>query len=188
MYSRNLLPLIGIISFFWFGYFICTVPVVIVQAADVPPDPVVEINDVVKLNYTLWVDTIRYDDQSGTVYVHDPSDPVFPPEIIEQFPAIYLPPNTGFFEALLGMKAGESKNINILFSQGKAFNNVNDALYGEDLFYTIHLLELVFDASTVTASFSSSASTGSSTPSLTSSFTYLPTLGLVVIYLCYRKK
>ncbi len=161
---------------------------VVIQATDVPPSPVVEINDVVDLNYTLWVDNILYDEQSGYVYVHDPSDPVIPSEIFDQFPAIYLPPNTGFFEALLGMKPGDSKNINILFSQGKAFNNVNDPLYGEDLFYTIYLLELILDASTLTSSFSSSATTGSSIPSLTSSYTYFSTLALMVIYLYYRKR
>lgn len=188
MFSKNLLPLIGIISFFCFGCFTCTVPVVIIQAADVPPDPVVEINDVVKLNYTLWVDNIRYDDQSGTVYVHDPSDSIVPLEIIENFPDVRLLPNTGFFEAILGMKAGETKNVAVLFSEGKGFNNEGDPLYGEDLFYTIHLQEIVFDSSASNPSSSRITTIGTTTPSITSSFSYLSIFWLVVIFLRYRKR
>jgi hypothetical protein len=162
-------------------------PVVSFQATDVSPTPVVEVNDVVDLNYTLWVDNMLQDQQRGLVYVQDPIDRTIPPEMVKQFPALYLPPNTGFFDALLGMKAGETKDVIILFSEGKAFNNVNDSLYGEDLFYTIHILELVFDAPAVTPS-SSSAATSPSSPSLTAGFSYVSVLGLVVIYLGYRKK
>jgi hypothetical protein len=50
-------------------------------------------------------------------------------------------------EALLNMKAGDTKNVDIPFSSGKAFNNISDRLYGKNLFYQIHLQKILVDAS-----------------------------------------
>ncbi|MFX0171228.1 MAG: hypothetical protein ACFE9L_04855 [Candidatus Hodarchaeota archaeon] len=118
-----------------------------VTAIEVTPDTVVEMDDVLLLNYTLWVDNEIDTQLDGTVYVHDPADSKVPSEINETFPEIHTPPNLGFMEALLGMKAGETKNVDIPFNSGKGFNNISYYLYGKDLFYRIYLKEILLDAS-----------------------------------------
>lgn len=118
-----------------------------IEAVEVTPDTTVEEKDVVLLNYTLWVDNIVDDKQNGTVYVHDPEDSTVPSDIYKKYPDIHTPPNRGFMESLFGKKAGDIWTVTILFSSGKAFNNVSDRLYGEDLFYEIHLQKILVDAS-----------------------------------------
>jgi hypothetical protein len=107
--------------------------------------------DVVHVNYTLFIVNVKVDNQEGTIYVEDPDiiDKVgVPNTIIEEFPDVFAPPNLGFVEGLLGMKAGtEEKNHLVEFSSGKAFNNVTDPHYGDDLFYVIRLEEILLDAS-----------------------------------------
>lgn len=115
------------------------------KAIEVTPDTVVEMKDIVIVNYTLWVQKVRTDDQEGKLYVVDP-DTLVPNSIIEEHPDIRVPPNVGFREALLGMKAGETKSVEVDASKG--FTNITDELYGEDLFYEIRLLEILVDAST----------------------------------------
>ena len=112
---------------------------------EVTPNTTVELKDVVIVNYTLYIDTDIIDKQEGIVYVEDPDKPV-PGKIIEQFPNIRVPPNIGFLEGLIGMKANENKTLEVLSDSGKAFNNFSDPLYGEDLFYQIILLEILLDA------------------------------------------
>ncbi|MFX0205740.1 MAG: hypothetical protein ACFFDT_07105 [Candidatus Hodarchaeota archaeon] len=118
-----------------------------VTAIEVTPDTVVELDDVVLLNYTLWVNNNIDTQLNGTVYVHDPADSKVPSEINKSFPKIHTPPCYGFMEALLGMKAGDTKNVDIPFISGKGFNNASYYLYGEDLFYQIYLQKILLDAS-----------------------------------------
>ena len=108
-----------------------------------------EMEDVVIVNYTLWVDNNREDDQEGTVYVVDPDQPV-PNSIIEQYPDIKVPPNVGFREAMIGMVAGSNKQIDIPPSSGKGFINTSDPFYGKLLTYQIRLLEILYDSSSPT--------------------------------------
>jgi hypothetical protein len=116
------------------------------DAIDVTPNTRVEMEDVVIVNYTLWVENIREDDQEGTVYVVDPDQPV-PSSIIEQYPDIKVPPNVGFREAMLGMLAGGYKQVDISPTSGKGFTNVSDPFYGKLLTYQIRLLEILYDSS-----------------------------------------
>jgi len=116
-----------------------------IEALEVTPNTTVELKDVVIVNYTLYIGTDIIDKQEGIVYVEDPDDPV-PGEILGEFPDIRVPPNIGFLEGILGMRANETKTLEVLFSSGKAFNNFTDPLYGEDLFYQIRLKEILLDA------------------------------------------
>lgn len=120
-----------------------------VEALEVTPETIVELNDVVVLNYTLWVDNTIDDIQNGTVYVHDPSDSTVPAELYERFPDIHTPPNAGFMEALIGMRARETKTVTIPAFSSKGFTNTSDRLYGKELFYQIHLREILVDATTL---------------------------------------
>ncbi|NHJ00791.1 MAG: hypothetical protein EAX86_01560 [Candidatus Heimdallarchaeota archaeon] len=119
-------------------------PLQLSYALEVTPNTVVELQDVVVVNYTLWVNNVRQDDQEGTVYVNDPSEPV-PGKIVEEFPDIKVPPNIGFMEALVGMKAEDEDNV--VVPPEKGFTNTTDVFYGEELFYQIRLLEILKDAS-----------------------------------------
>ncbi|MHA1330995.1 MAG: hypothetical protein ACTSR2_07955, partial [Candidatus Hodarchaeales archaeon] len=103
-----------------------------------------EIGDVVVVNYTLIVDTVKVDNQEGIVYVEDPEQKV-PDKIVAEYPDIYKVPNIGFMEGLLGMRAGQNKTWEVPSSKG--FTNVSDPLYGENLFYIIFLKEILYDAS-----------------------------------------
>lgn len=116
------------------------------DAIDITPDTRVEMEDVVIVNYTLWVENTRADDQEGTVYVVDPDQPV-PNNIIEQYPDIRVPPNVGFREAMLGMVAGGYKQVDITPTSGKGFTNVSDPFYGKLLTYQIRLIEILYDSS-----------------------------------------
>ncbi|MFX0182797.1 MAG: hypothetical protein ACFE95_06900 [Candidatus Hodarchaeota archaeon] len=122
-----------------------------VTAIEVTPNTTVEENDVVILNYTLWVkdegEWIIDDKQNGTVYVHDPADSQVPNEIFDIYPNITVPPCYGFYEGMKGMRAGDSRTLEIDFNSGKAFNNVSDRLFGEDLVYDIYLQKILLDAS-----------------------------------------
>ncbi|MFX1516072.1 MAG: hypothetical protein ACFFC6_07180 [Promethearchaeota archaeon] len=120
------------------------------QAIEVTPNTRVGLHDVARVNYTLWIEANIVDNQEGPVYVEDPDkieDEGVPESIWRNFPDVWAPPNLGFMEALLGMKAGEEKPITIQWESGKAFNNLSDSHYGEDLFYQIRLLEILHDAS-----------------------------------------
>ncbi len=118
-----------------------------VHALEVTPDTIVELDDVVKLNYTLWIGAgDPVEQQNGTVWVHDPDDPNAPSEIFEQYPDLFVPPNVGFMENIIGMQADTYRTFDILFSSGKAFNNATDPFYTEDLFYEVYLEEILLDA------------------------------------------
>ena len=117
-----------------------------VRALEVTPDTIVELNDVVKLNYTLWIEAgDPVEQQNGTVWVHDPDDPNAPSELYEQFPDLFVPPNLGFMENILGMKANTFKTFDISFSSGKAFNNATDPFYNYDLSYLVYLEDILLD-------------------------------------------
>ena len=116
---------------------------------EVTPETRVEKNDVVKLNYTLYIDTAIVEQQNGTVWVHDPNDPNAPNELYEQFPDLTVPPNVGFLNGILGMRAGDSWNFDVFFSSGEAFNNDTDPFYLEDLFYEVVLLEILIDVTEI---------------------------------------
>ncbi|PWI48210.1 hypothetical protein CEE45_07835 [Candidatus Heimdallarchaeota archaeon B3_Heim] len=116
---------------------------------DVTPETLVELNDVVKLNYTLWIETAIVERQNGTVWVHNPDDPNAPNELYEQFPDLTVPPNVGFLNAILGMKAGDTKTFDVLFSSGEAFNNITDPFYLEDLVYQVSLSEILLDTTEI---------------------------------------
>jgi hypothetical protein len=121
------------------------------QAIDVTPNTKVDWHDVVRVNYTLWIEADIVDNQEGPIYVEDPDkieqDGV-PESLIEEFPDVFAPPNLGFVEGVLGMKAGEEKTHTIRWESGKAFNKINDSHYGEDLFYQIRVKRILLDAST----------------------------------------
>ncbi|MFX0125678.1 MAG: hypothetical protein ACFFAE_18790 [Candidatus Hodarchaeota archaeon] len=121
------------------------------QAIDVTPNTKVEMHDVVRVNYTLWIEENIVDNQEGPIYVEDPDvieqDGV-PESIIEEFPDVFAPPNLGFVEGVLGMKAGEEKSYSVEWASGKAFNKINDTHYGKDLFYLIRIKKILLDAST----------------------------------------
>ncbi len=118
-----------------------------VRALEITPDTTVGLNDVVKLNYTLWIGADDpVEQQNGTVWVHDPDDPNAPSELYEQFPDLFVPPNVGFMENIIGMKADTNRTFDILFSSGKAFNNASDPWYDENLFYLVYLEEILLDA------------------------------------------
>ncbi|MHA1994747.1 MAG: hypothetical protein ACW97Z_09415 [Candidatus Hodarchaeales archaeon] len=119
------------------------------SALDVTPDTLVELNDVVKLNYTLWVKTAIVEQQNGTVWVHDPNDPSAPSELYEQFPDLTVPPNVGFLHGILGMKAGNTKTFDVYFLSGEAFNNITDPFYLEDLVYQVTLSEILLDVTEI---------------------------------------
>lgn len=148
---------LGLILFLVVSFLLASSPTVIdtCQAIEVTPNTRVEMHDVVLVNYTLWIKENVTDKQEGPVYVKNPDlieqDGV-PESIIEEFPDVWAPPNLGFVEGILGMKAGEEKNWEVLFSSKKAINNVNDSLYGEDLFYKIRLKKILLDASPPTVS------------------------------------
>ncbi len=132
-----LLLFIGLFS--WFSPNVIKIS----HAIEVTPETIVEMNDVVIVNYTLWIVNDRMDDQEGTVYVADP-DELVPGSIIEEFPDIRVPPNVGFRKALLGMKAGETKDVPIAPEEG--FTNISDPFYGRPLFYNIRLIKILLDA------------------------------------------
>jgi hypothetical protein len=117
-----------------------------VRALEVTPETEVGLNDVVKLNYTLWIETDPVEQQNGTVWVHDPDDPNAPSELYEQFPDLFVPPNLGFMENILGMKANTFRNFVIAYSSGKAFNNATDPFHLYDLTYLVYLEEILLDA------------------------------------------
>ncbi|MFX0085071.1 MAG: hypothetical protein ACFFAU_05295 [Candidatus Hodarchaeota archaeon] len=144
-YKKNLI-FFSITSFFCMSLLFFSYSTEQTDAKEITPDTRVEMEDVVIVNYTLWVENIREDDQEGTVYVVDPDQPV-PNTIIEQYPDIKVPPNVGFREAMLGMVAGGYKQVDIPPSSGKGFINISDPLYGKLLTYQIRLLEILYDAS-----------------------------------------
>ncbi len=115
------------------------------SALEVTPDTRIELNDVVKLNYTLWVNLVIEEIQNGTVWVHDPNDPNAPPELYEQYPFLTVPPNVGFMKGILGMRAGETDTFDISFTSGEAFNNESDPFYLEDLTYQVTISEILLD-------------------------------------------
>ena len=83
------------------------------QAVDVTPNTKIEMHDVVRVNYTLWIEENIVDNQEGPIYVENPDviEQIGVPEsIIEQFPDVFAPPNLGFVEGILGMRAGEEKS------------------------------------------------------------------------------
>ncbi|MFW9854541.1 MAG: hypothetical protein ACFFFG_05755 [Candidatus Thorarchaeota archaeon] len=120
-----------------------------IKALEVTSETIVEENDVVILNYTLWVDNAIDDIQNGTVYVHDPSDSTVPVELYERFPDIHTPPNVGFMETLIGMRANETKTVTIPAFSPKGFTNTSDRLYGKQLFYQIYLREILVDSTSL---------------------------------------
>ncbi|MFX0016891.1 MAG: hypothetical protein ACFFB2_17690 [Promethearchaeota archaeon] len=122
------------------------------KAIEVTPTTRVGWHDVVVVNYTLWILEDEEPPLVGTIYVENPDiieQEGVPESIIEEFPDVYAPPNLGFVEGILGMKAGEEKNWEVPFSSGKAFNNAtkDPDYYGKDLFYQIRLKEILLDAS-----------------------------------------
>ncbi len=119
------------------------------HALDVTPDTMIDREDVVKLNYTLWILGTPDDPVeaiNGTLWVHDPNDPLAPNELHEQFQYLTVPPCVGFLEGILGMKAGEERTFNVYWADGLAINNVTDPWYQEDLKYNVHLHEILLDA------------------------------------------
>lgn len=119
------------------------------QALEVTPDTQIGEDDVVKLNYTLQLQKnlgVDVEAINGTVWVHDPNDPQAPSELYEQYQDLTVPPCLGFLEGILGMKAGQEKTFYINWDDGKAFNNVTDPWYGEDLKYNVHIFEILLDA------------------------------------------
>jgi hypothetical protein len=122
-----------------------------VTAIEVTPNTTVEENDVVILNYTLWAkeegEWIIDDKQNGTVYVHDPADSKVPSEIFDKYANISVPPCYGFYEGIKGMRAGDTRTLEIEFISGNAFNNVSDRLFGKDLVYDVYLQKILQDAS-----------------------------------------
>ena len=124
----------------------CSIVFTDVRALEVTPDTTVGLNDVVKLNYTLWIGVNPVDEQNGTVWVHDPDDPNAPSELYEQFPDLFVPPNIGFMENIIGMKAKTNRTFDILFSSKKAFNNITDPWYHQDLTYQVYLEKILLDA------------------------------------------
>jgi hypothetical protein len=120
-----------------------------IKALEVTPDTLIELNDVVVLNYTLWVESVIDDIQNGTVYVHDPSDSTVPADLFEQYPDIHTPPNVGFMEGIIGMRAKETKTITIPAFSKKGFTNTSDRLYGKELFYQIYIHKILLDATTL---------------------------------------
>ncbi|MHA2224466.1 MAG: hypothetical protein ACXAC8_04640 [Candidatus Hodarchaeales archaeon] len=169
MFQRSLSVVLLLISFFVVLSFIFVTPIEISHAIEVTPNTIVDVNDVVILNYTLLVINNIEDIQNGTIYVHDPDDPSVPNEIFEKYPDIHVPPNTGFFEGLLGMQAGVTKGFEVLSSSGKAFTNISDPLYGEDLFYTVYIQKILLDAS----------------PPPTSLFEIIPFLDIFIILIVF---
>ena len=135
--------ILSIISISLLLFFLPTKPV---NAIEVTPDTRVDMKDVVVVNYTLWVDSVREDDQEGTVYVVDPDQPV-PNSIIEDYPDIKVPPNVGFREEMIGMRAGDNKSVDIPENSEKGFTNVSDPFYGKKLSYTIRMKEILYDSS-----------------------------------------
>lgn len=152
MALKNLYIVMVLASFIFIGLLSPSPPSLIStsKAIEVTPDTKVEIHDVVIVNYSLWILNQRVDDQEGTIYVENPdvikSEGV-PNSVIDEFPDVFSPPNVGFMEGMLGMKAGEEKSLEVFFSSRKAFNNVTDPYYGEDLFYVIRLKKILLDAS-----------------------------------------
>ncbi|UCG90067.1 MAG: hypothetical protein JSU57_06285 [Candidatus Heimdallarchaeota archaeon] len=152
MALENLFRSLVLTSFLFIGFLLVFSPSLVStsRAIEVTPDTKVEMYDVVRVNYTLWIENDIVDDQEGTIYVEDPEiidKEGVPNTIIEEFPNVYAPPNLGFVEGLLGMKAGDEKSWQVLFSSGKAFNNDTDPYHREDLFYIIRLKKILLDAS-----------------------------------------
>ena len=119
------------------------------KALEVTPDTMIEREDVVKLNYTLWILGTPDDPVeaiNGTLWVHDPNDPQAPNDLYEQFQDLTVPPCVGFLEGILGMKAGEERTFNVYWNDGKAFNNVTDPWYQMNLKYNAHVHEILHDA------------------------------------------
>jgi len=135
-----------VLSIFYISLLFITLPTKSVNAIDVTPNTRVGMKDVVVVNYTLWVESVREDDQEGTVYVVDPDQPV-PNSIIEDYPTIKVPPNVGFREEMIGMRAGDNKSVDIPENSEKGFTNVSDPFYGKKLSYTIRIKEILYDSS-----------------------------------------
>jgi hypothetical protein len=109
----------------------------------------------------MWVVNEAVDTTEGLVYVENPDKldkEGVPESIYTEYPSIFAPPNVGFQKALMGMKAGEIKNVTIDGSEG--FTNASDEyvieirdtyginIYREELYYVIRLYEILVDAST----------------------------------------
>lgn len=135
-----------ILSIFYISLLLVMLPTKPVNAIEVTPDTRVGMRDVVVVNYTLWVESVREDDQEGTVYVVNPDQPV-PNSIIEEYDGIKVPPNVGFREAMIGMRAGDNKSLDIPENSEKGFTNVSDPFYGKKLSYTIRIKEILYDSS-----------------------------------------
>lgn len=135
----------------------------ICKAIDVTPNTRVGLHDVVHVNYTMWAEKTVVDGEEGIVYVENPDiieKEGVPESIFTDYPAIFAPPNVGFQKALIGMKAGEIKNVTIEGSEG--FTNASDPyviqireehginIYRKELYYEIRLKEILLDASTPT--------------------------------------
>ncbi|UCG02227.1 MAG: hypothetical protein JSW11_21880 [Candidatus Heimdallarchaeota archaeon] len=152
MAQKNFPKSRGFTVFLIMSFFLASFPGTIhpCQTIDVTPNTRIEIHDVVLVNYTLWIEENIVDDQQGPIYVEDPDviEKVGVPEsIIEEFPNVFAPPNLGFVEGILGMRAGEETNHRINWITGKAFNDPNDTYYGENLFYQIRIKKILLDAS-----------------------------------------
>ena len=103
---------IKLFSIFYISLFLFFLPAKTANAIEITPDTRVGMKDVVVVNYTLWVESVREDDQEGTVYVVDPDIKV-PNSIIEEYTDIKVPPNVGFREGMIGMRAGDNKSLDI---------------------------------------------------------------------------
>ncbi len=155
MARKNLFISLVLASFLFVGLLLAFSPITIniSRAIKVTPDTKVEMHDVVRVNYTLYVGVPIVDNQEGVVYVEDPDvikEENVPEKIKTEFPDIWAPPNVGFMEGMLGMKAGEEKTHPVDSESGKGFTNVSDPYYGEDLFYVIRLKEILLDSSSST--------------------------------------
>jgi hypothetical protein len=120
----------------------------ITQALEVTPETVVELEDVVRLNFTAWaVNHLEINETAnGTVWVHDPNDPRAPNELYEQFPDLHVPPCQGFVDEILGMRAGDNRTFTVYWDDGNAINNVSDRFYHHDILYRVRLYEILLDA------------------------------------------
>lgn len=118
-----------------------------VVAIEVTPDTFIEMEDVVKLNYTLWVgvgDPVEL--INGTLWVHDPNDPEAPNDLYQQFPDLTVPPNIGFMKGILGMKAEQMRTFDVLASSGEGFTNESELWFDEDLTYQVYIEEILLDS------------------------------------------
>ena len=116
------------------------------HALEVTPETAVELEDVVRLNFTAWAMTERTVNEtaSGTLWVHDPDDPRAPNELYEQFPDLHVPPCQGFVSEILGMRAGDDRTFTVYWDEGNAINNVSDRFYHYDILYLVYLHEILY--------------------------------------------